>query len=100
MTTDFVFRHSIALATAEGPGPGRRRGFNAVVTVVANEGASDAIRAWIARVDHGFLGLDLDLGFEPTLDALADDLLRAVPGARRVEIERGDGSGVSRTRPR
>lgn len=81
MTTEFVYRFDVALAATDLPGYGR--GFNAVLHVHAPREAAEAIRAWIATIDHQLV--------QHGLGELAGALLAAVPAVRAVEIQRGDG---------
>ena len=56
------------------------------------EAASEALKNALAKVDHKALGLDVDLGFEPTSPALCAFLAREIVGLSFLRLVRGDGA--------
>jgi hypothetical protein len=103
MAAEIVYRQSISVAQkTKGTGP-YGLGFNYVVEAAfalsqdfRGEDARSALEGALARIDHQALGVDLDLGFEPTSAQLCHYLRGEIeknyaPGVLRLELRRGDG---------
>jgi hypothetical protein len=100
MNTEFLYRKHISLALNPSSRAPYGQGANCWVEVVSRApfetGIADRV---LARVDHKSMGVDFDLGEEPTLSGVAAWLARELRAAglkdlAYVGMEAGDGSRV------
>jgi hypothetical protein len=95
---EIIFRKDIAVGQKTSSSGAYGDGYNYLIEAGFPMGSDHGeclshFLAALAKIDHKALGIDVDLGFEPTSQALCEFLMRELSssGATSLRMLRGDG---------